>query len=273
MADKLHDCDIPEAWTILRSHLQKELVGDLIPIPFVTEGDLYDLLTVFYKQDDGKGVLSRLTRPRQYELLGPLAGLADLAHSNRAELEACARPHLEELDFPAQYTCDLYGKSGKEIHLIVKQPHKKVVLLTATQPGDIVIDRSAHPALQYVDRVYLITEVVYSAGVDLVVSAAGRTKQYFSSRVLPLAFMYQKFPVDEYGAVGTEVPSGGDMKKMSFVQVRRSRRPDDPLPEAPRTSISARWQPAARRSPRDGLPLLPAAAPGTRGPLPPLPPD
>ena len=54
MADKVHDCDIPEAWEILRSHLQKELVGDLIPVPFVTEGDLYDLMTVFYKQDDGK---------------------------------------------------------------------------------------------------------------------------------------------------------------------------------------------------------------------------
>ena len=52
---------------------------------------------------------------------------------------------------------------------------------------------------------YLITEVVYSAGVDMVVSAAGRTKQYFSSRVLPLAFMYQKFPLDQYGALGTEV--------------------------------------------------------------------
>ena len=63
-------------------------------------------------------------------------------------------------------------------------------------------------ALEYVDRVYLITEVVYSAGVDLVVSAAGRTKQYFSRRILPLAFAYQKFPLDELGAVGTEVGTG-----------------------------------------------------------------
>ena len=54
MADKLRDCDIAEAWNILRGYVRKELVGDLIPVPFVTEADLYDLLTVFYKQDDGK---------------------------------------------------------------------------------------------------------------------------------------------------------------------------------------------------------------------------
>ena len=54
MADKLHDCDIAEAWRIVRGHIQKELVGELIPVPFVTEADLYDLMTVFYKQDDGK---------------------------------------------------------------------------------------------------------------------------------------------------------------------------------------------------------------------------
>ena len=70
-----------------------------------------------------------------------------------------------------------------------------------------------------------------------------------------------------------QVPSGGDMKRMSFLQVRQGRRPEDPLPAAPRTSISARWKPAAKRNPRDGLPLLPAAGSGSRGPPPPLPPD
>ena len=51
-----------------------------------------------------QGVLSKLTKPRQYELLGPLANVADLTRSNRAELEACSRPHLEELHFPSRYT-------------------------------------------------------------------------------------------------------------------------------------------------------------------------
>ena len=65
---------------------------------------------------------------------------------------------------------------------------------------------SAGPtALESVDRVYLITEVVYSAGVELVVTAGGCTKQYCSNRVLPLAFLYQKFPLYDDGTVGTEV--------------------------------------------------------------------
>ncbi|XP_037072877.1 uncharacterized protein LOC119093957 [Pollicipes pollicipes] len=273
MADKLTDCDIAQAWDILRKQISYQLVGEeLIPVPYITEADLYDLATVFYKIDDGKGIISKLTKPRLYEVLGPLTSVADLASCNRSELAMCSRPHSEELDFPAQYRCDLWGKTGKEIHLTVNAPHKKVILLTATQPGDLVINRAADPALAYIDRIYLITEVVYASAVDLVVIAAGRTKQYSSNRELPLAFTYQKFPIDDYGAIGTQVPSGGDMKKMRFQQQRQRRQPDDPLPPAPRTSITARLNPAARRNPRDGLPLLPAAG-ADRGPPPPLPPD
>ena len=58
---------------------------------------------------------------------------------------------------------------------------------------------------------YLITEVVYSAGVELVVSAGGCTRQYCSSRVLPLAFNYQKFPLHGDGVVGTEVSVGNTL--------------------------------------------------------------
>lgn len=49
-----------------------------------------------------QGLLAKLTKPRVYELLGPLSSVADLGQCNRAELEMMSRSRIEEINYPPQ---------------------------------------------------------------------------------------------------------------------------------------------------------------------------
>ncbi|KAM4697253.1 uncharacterized protein C11orf42 homolog [Discoglossus pictus] len=219
-------------WVLIRDKIvEKFLGGSVVPVPFLEDASLYDLLHVLVKVsqvpvNNTNGVQDLLP-------VGCLHGIVHSSHLIKSSVE-----HVPKIcpNFCHEEIREVQGVC-RYIQAILQDIYRKVILFIIN-PGEVYLQ--ANLSWLPVTRIYIIYEVFYCSAIQIR-SVEGDVQRVFKlEKSIPFAFSYIKYTINNRGALGhqksickTKLPGTAQ-----WVKAKTYTPPDSPLTEYPRTSMS-----------------------------------
>ncbi|XP_035682171.1 uncharacterized protein LOC118419736 [Branchiostoma floridae] len=105
----------------------------------------------------------------------------------------------------------------KKIHMEVRDVVKKTIFLDLKEKVQL---RDDNEEISTATSVYIITEVFYATGLDVQVTVDGRKGAFSTDTDIPIAFRYQKYKLEDDGAIGDGLDSNIKKNRTSRLLVK-----------------------------------------------------
>lgn len=230
---KLDACDPSFSWELLKNEVCKNLLGDLpIPIPFLDEAYCWEPFAVVCKNQGTMRLAGSLI-----DCLDPVIDSSDLKVAPREQTQYHIQPKIT-----LKYS-NLIGGVRKGVKITLENC-KAYEVAVSVRKGDLMLDMF-NPLFQDINRVYVAHEIFY---VDLVrvsctIGVSKRNGKYqevenkrFEHRGrTPIAFVCDKFPINERGVIGERLRTEGNMLRYGKWRRMGSTRKQGKNPRVPKT--------------------------------------
>ncbi|XP_066286630.1 uncharacterized protein [Branchiostoma lanceolatum] len=219
MFKKLIGADPELAWKLAGSLLVSELLGNnVVTVSTLENADCFGLATVLVK-DQQSFVEKAAHRHASFRAVGKLYDLC-------VSLPQCIKFGLEpQTDTfwkkpPPGKTLSIGHKSRhekKKIHMEVKDVVKQAIFLNLRETVRL---RDDDEEFGTASSVYVITEVYYATGLDVEVNVDGRKGEFSTDTKIPIAFRYQKYKLEDDGAIGDQLDTNIRKNRTSRLLVK-----------------------------------------------------
>jgi hypothetical protein len=206
-------------WDEIAPNLSKLVFNNkMVVIRNLEDVKLFDLFICFVK--DAKGLLGK----KEYALIGHICDLIKTTGPPPGTnlnllLKTCSNLIKEDVCENFQYN---WKKDGDAITVDI-QGMNKYVINWAIYNKQLVLDKSLD-LIKPLKTIYLINEVVYADNVSLNVKFGGgkiKKEDIITTRT-PLAFSYNKFPVNSEGVLGPAIKNKVDPSADFYLVVESS---------------------------------------------------
>ena len=202
--DLLGETNLKVAWRLIAELLSRNCFPGMTPVPKMEEACNFDLMVCFTED----------ASEEKLQLHGHIADIARIyeadghPNTNMAELlYICSHLTKEELEITSNRSH--WQEKDKSILVEMSGLIKQIVDFSSVSEGSLVIDKTIN-GLEDVKNIFIISEVIYASYIKVEVDVDGFTLSDEINKIVPVAFSYKKFQVDEIGVLKSATSDDDD---------------------------------------------------------------
>ncbi|ESP03010.1 hypothetical protein LOTGIDRAFT_156968 [Lottia gigantea] len=213
---KIKACDTQKCWEVVRDDLAAEVLGEhMIPIPFLSEADRYDLNGVIMVKR--KNVLQKLCRMKNKAV--PVDVLQEMIRSDVSIDESFKLTHPVKINTPFSRVTALFGTHNRKafaIHITGLSQYQlhhlpQDIMVDVTPYFQCVVTWIQYKCTRYFDdfhtkEIYIITKVIYAEDFRLRVIVGNNFKDFRPRYRIPIGFQLTKFKILYRALIGDHQP-------------------------------------------------------------------